>query len=210
MPPSTQMVYFHLGMNADDDGIVEAFPIMRMIGGNEDDLKLLIAKNFVQILNEDQVTYIVDWQEHNQIRSDRKVDSKYKELLLMVNTDNQVTTKCQPNVNQMSAQVRLGKDSIGKDSIKRDKKDKWIQHNPPSLEECKTYAKDKDLNGLDINYFYKYFTEGDWIDANNNKVKNWKQKMISWNNFSSNKKDKEEKKTGMELLREQREAENGR
>lgn len=84
MPPSTQMLYFHLGMNADDDGVVEAFTIMRMIGSNEDDLKVLSAKQFIIVLNEDLVSFLTNWNDHNLIRADRKIDSKYKDLLIRV------------------------------------------------------------------------------------------------------------------------------
>ena len=84
MPSSTQNLYFHLGLNADDDGVVEAFSIMNQIGATEDDLKVLVAKGFVIVLNDDLVSYIVDWRENNKIRADRKVDSIYKDLLLKV------------------------------------------------------------------------------------------------------------------------------
>ena len=73
MPVSSQNLYFHLGMNADDDGVVEAFPIMNMIGANEDDLKVLVAKEFVTVLNNDWVSFINDWLENNNIRADRKM-----------------------------------------------------------------------------------------------------------------------------------------
>jgi hypothetical protein len=82
MPQSSQALYFHLAMHADDDGIVEAFPIMRMVGASEDDLKILVAKKFITVLNEDLVSFVNDWLEHNLIRPDRKVDSKYKNLLV--------------------------------------------------------------------------------------------------------------------------------
>ena len=82
MPISSQTLYFHLGMNADDDGVVEAFTVMRMVGCNEDDLKVLDAKGFVKVLNEDLVTYILDWNENNSIRADRIVYSQYRDLLI--------------------------------------------------------------------------------------------------------------------------------
>lgn len=47
MPTSTQALYFHLGMKVDDDGFVNPKMIMRMIGANEDELKVLIGKKFV-------------------------------------------------------------------------------------------------------------------------------------------------------------------
>ena len=87
MPLETQALYFHLCLYADDDGVVEAFPIMRLLGMSEDSLKILVAKNFVTILNEDLVSFILNWQEHNLIRADRKVDSIYKDLLLSIVPD---------------------------------------------------------------------------------------------------------------------------
>lgn len=84
MPVSCQSLYFHLITRADDDGVVEAFNIMRMVGASEDDLKILVAKQFATILNDDLVTYINDWNEHNLIRSDRKINSIYQELLLQM------------------------------------------------------------------------------------------------------------------------------
>ena len=47
MPISCQALYFHLGLNADDDGIVEAYNVIKTIGCTEDDLKVLVAKGFV-------------------------------------------------------------------------------------------------------------------------------------------------------------------
>lgn len=87
MPQEAQNLYFHLCMNADDDGIVEAFTIMQMLGSSEDVIRILNVKNLVKVLNEDMVSYITDWNEHNLIRADRKVDSIYKGLLLQILPD---------------------------------------------------------------------------------------------------------------------------
>lgn len=87
MPPSTQALYFHLGLHADDDGVVEGYNVMMTAGSTEDDLKILVAKGFVTVLNDDLVTYINDWRENNRIRADRKVDSIYKDLLLKMLPD---------------------------------------------------------------------------------------------------------------------------
>ena len=82
MPIEAQNLYFHLGLRADDDGIVEAFPVMRMLGSSEDTLILLHDKKFIRVLNDDFITYIIDWLEHNTLRADRKIDSMYKNLLI--------------------------------------------------------------------------------------------------------------------------------
>lgn len=82
MPATAQALYYNLGMQADDDGVVEAFMVLRMVGASEDDLKLLHEKGFVYILNDELVTYITDFRENNKLRADRKVDSRYQQLVL--------------------------------------------------------------------------------------------------------------------------------
>ena len=138
MPVSSRLLYYDLGMHADDDGVVEAFSVMTMTGATEDDLRVLCSKGFVSILNEDLVTYINDWQENNKIRPDRKVDSIYKNLLVQLNVatlpareraDTGKPTGShrdmknpdgQPMDNQWTTvgrqMDRIGKDRIGKDS----------------------------------------------------------------------------------------------
>ncbi|HEM4099685.1 TPA: DnaD domain protein [Streptococcus suis] len=127
MPQSTQLLYFHLGMEADDEGFIgNARMLSRAYGANSDDLKLLQAKGFI-IIFESGVTVVKDWNLNNQIRKDRLKPTIYqaeKSLLTLDNAgvyqfDNQMPTKPQPNDNQMPTKCphRLGKDSIGKDSI---------------------------------------------------------------------------------------------
>jgi len=136
MPVSSQALYFHLITRADDDGIVEAYNIMRMTGAMEDDLKLLVAKGFVTVLNEDLVSYINDWNEHNLIRADRKIDSIYKELLLKIVPDVDLIEKkpradVKKQLNIITGQIndRTTSDngqtnvSIGKVRLGKDKKD---------------------------------------------------------------------------------------
>lgn len=53
---------------------------------------------------------------------------------------------------------------------------------PPKLEEVENYVKEKKLN-INAKEFLDYFEAGNWIDSKGNKVKNWKQKMLTWNNF---------------------------
>lgn len=84
MPQSARLLYYDLNIRADDDGIVEAWNVMKITGSAEDDLKVLAAKGFVKVLDDDLVTHILDWKEHNLIRPDRKVDSIYKDLLVRV------------------------------------------------------------------------------------------------------------------------------
>lgn len=58
---------------------------------------------------------------------------------------------------------------------------------PPTLEEIQDYCRKRN-NNVNAKVFYDYFNEGNWIDSNGNKVKNWKQKIITWENNSKNSK----------------------
>ena len=79
MPDSTQNLYFHLSMYADDDGFVDKWKsIMRMTGKKEDDYKLLIVKQFI-IPFESGVLVIKDWRINNYLRSDRYKPTIYTE-----------------------------------------------------------------------------------------------------------------------------------
>lgn len=126
MPLSTQSLYFHLSMRADDDGFINnPKKIQRMIGASGDDLKLLIAKNFI-IPFESGIVVIKHWKIHNYIRNDRYKETVYQEEKKMLETKcNKSYTVGIPSgghsVYQRDTQVRLGKDSIDKDSI-----DKYI------------------------------------------------------------------------------------
>ena len=90
MPDSTQNLYFHLSMEADDDGFVDNWKsIMRMTGKKEDDLKLLIAKSFI-IPFETGVIVIKHWRINNYLRKDRYHQTKYlKEKSLLTIEENE-------------------------------------------------------------------------------------------------------------------------
>lgn len=124
MPASTRLLYYDLGMNADDDGFVQSRSVMRTTGASIDDLKLLIAKNFV-IEFEDKIIVIKDWKVNNEIRIDRYKATFYAEhkAKLIENERKQymLTTKGDvlvlPNDNQKDTQVRLGKVRLGKEDM---------------------------------------------------------------------------------------------
>ena len=128
MPLSAQALYFHLNMNADDDGFLNnPKKIQRSIGASEDDLKLLIAKRFILIF-EKGIIVIKHWRMHNLLRKDRYTETQYIEEkeTLMLQKDGSYTekpaelpmaTKWQPSGNQVATQYSIGKDSIGKDSL---------------------------------------------------------------------------------------------
>ena len=130
MPLSTQALYFHLVTEADDDGFVSAArKIQRMIGANDDDLKLLIAKGFL-IAFPSGVCVIKHWLMMNQIKKDRYKETVYieeksmlylkenKAYTLDLNQGKQIGTQMEPNRNpngtQMEPQYSIDKNSIDK------------------------------------------------------------------------------------------------
>ncbi len=133
MPLSTQALYFHLNMRADDDGFINnPKRIQRTIGASEDDLKLLIAKRFV-ICFENGVIVIKHWRMHNTLRKDRYNPTQYQEQLatLDIKDNNAYTEKVaelpattwQPDGNHPATQYSIDKYSIDEISIDKDSSD---------------------------------------------------------------------------------------
>lgn len=200
MPLSTQALYFHLSMRADDEGFINnAKKIAKMIGGTEDELKLLIAKRFI-IPFESGVVVIKHWKIHNYIQNDRYKPTLYTEEKnqLYIKPNKAYSTQCIQVVSKADTQDRIGKDSIGKVRLEREEE-------PPSLDQLKEFHTEKKMT-FDLMKFYDYFTTGNWIDSKGNKVTNWRQKMVSWQNKENPTKkrytvEKESKYTEEELER---------
>ena len=137
MQISTQVLYFHLNMRADDDGFANnPKRILRMIGCSDDDLKILIAKQFI-IPFESGVVAIAHWKIHNYIRSDRYKETVYqKEKSMLVEAENKIFKLGIPNVIPNDIPLvdqRYTQDSIDKISIEIDKERKEIGENSIEL-----------------------------------------------------------------------------
>lgn len=156
MPSSTQMLYFHLSMNADDDGFVNnPKKIQRMCGASDDDFKLLRAKSFV-ILFESGVIVIKHWKMHNYIQTDRYRPSDYVEEKSMLGLksnkvytldESKMVTKCIQDVSV--GKKRIDKDSIGEDSIGKDNNIIVCENNVKVIE---SKPKKTPKSGYEINF----------------------------------------------------------
>lgn len=173
MPLSTQALYFHLGMQADDDGFVSPNRILRMLGGQPDDLKLLIAKKFV-LQFEDGVVVIKHWKMNNYLRNDRYKTTTHQDKLAQLKVkDNggyQLDTTGIPLVD--AGKVRIGKDRLGKAS-KRDSR-----FTPPSLQEVKEYILEQNYQ-VDAENWHDFYTSNGWM-VGKNKMKNWQATIRRW------------------------------
>ena len=125
MPQSTQNLYFHLGMRADDDGFVSnPKKIIRTIGANDDDLKILITKKFI-IPFESGVIVIRHWKINNYLRKDRYTETLYKEeKRLLTEDENGVYNIGIPNDNQKLTDGTHSKEEKRKEKNSKDKNNK--------------------------------------------------------------------------------------
>ena len=180
MPLSARCLYFTLGMFADDDGFVSSPKgIMRQCGASEDDFKVLLAKRYI-LAFESGVIVIKHWRINNYLRNDRYQQTTYIEEKETLTIDQkgaytEINKVGIPNMGIPS----IGKDSIGKDSIEEEPKRKRFV--PPTLEEVQAYCKERE-NNVDPNRFFDYYEQGGWKDSAGKPVKNWKQKLITWEN----------------------------
>lgn len=198
MPMSTQNLYFHLGMRADDDGFINnPKKIQRMIGASDDDLKLLIAKRFV-IPFESGVCVIKHWKIHNYIQKDRYKETVYQEEKKLIATkkngaytltSNISCTECIHDgyVSETQVRLELGKDSleqeIGKDrEVKKDAaasvpaeppKHKYGEYGWVRLTESEYQRLIDDFGDDTVTHYIKYVDESAEQTGNKNKWKNW-------------------------------------
>lgn len=137
LPISSQALYFHLGMEADDRGYVNnPKTVIRSIGATVGDLEQLSSKRFILVRGEGLIL-IKGWRINNSIQPTRLVESKFiddlKKLFFDENnsytekpTERPVLSLCRQNDDKLSTQDRIGEDSKGFriDIDKTDKKDK--------------------------------------------------------------------------------------
>lgn len=176
MPLSTQSLYFHLSMRADDDGFINnPKKIQRMVGCGDDDLKLLMAKRFILVFDSG-VIVIKHWKIHNYIRNDRYKPTLYQEekAELAEKNSKAYTFKTEviesenrlgiPDDNrmgyQMDTQVRLGKDRLVKDKKKNSVEPSSTM--PELFEKVwKTYPKKTNKKKAREQFLKKFKTEED-------------------------------------------------
>ena len=189
MSTSAQALYFHLAMRADDDGFVNnPKKIQKIVGAADDDVKVLLAKRFI-IGFESGVIVIKHWKIHNYIQKDRYKPTMYQaeKSRLTVKGNNgytdalpDVDTVCVQDVSKMDTQVRLGKDSIGKDSNSTGtavpKQPKRFK--PPSVDEVRAYCRER-KNRVDAEKFVDYYTSNGW-KVGKNSMKDWKASVRTW------------------------------
>lgn len=191
MPLSSQVLYFHLAMRADDDGFVNnPVKITRMVGSNTDDFNILVAKKFI-LTFETGVIVIKHWKMHNYIQSDRYKPTVYQDekALLGVKQDKSYTMDTNWIQNGYTGKVRLelGKSKVSKTigrfdtfwnaypkKVGKDKCSRWFDTKKvdddllnqmltalESQKKSEQWTKD---NGKFIPHPYTWLNQGRWQD----------------------------------------------
>ena len=206
MPLSTQALYFHLSMRADDDGFLDnAKKIMRMIGSAQNEIEILLKKRFI-LSFDGGVVVIKHWKMHNYIRGDRCTPTKYQDELnqLKIKENNSYTDNVQEDVRQMSGRcqadvrqmVDAGKDRLGKVSIEREgentessqgdnlppskKTPQTKKFTPPTVDEVFEQMKSRGLdNRTEAVKFVARHESAGWM-VGRSKMKSWPAAVITW------------------------------
>ena len=212
MPSSTQMLYFHFSMNADDDGFVNnPKKIQKMCGASDDDFKLLIVKSFI-ILFDSGIIVIKHWKMHNYIQADRYRPTDYVEekSMLGIKSNKAYTLDVSKMDTECIHNGYIGKDSIGKvsidkNSIDKDSKGESVRGEkakrfyPPSIDEVKQYCEER-KNNIDPMAFIDFYSSKGWM-IGKNRMKDWKAAVRTWE-----RKRKEQSKAESSVYDEWRDA----
>ena len=162
-----------------------------MIGAADDDLKMLAVKRFI-IPFESGIVVIKHWKIHNYIRKDTYTETKYKEEKASLEMDENNSYRLasdsplrlrDESVTSPSTQVRLGKESIGKESIimgdsDESAKKKTTKFIPPSVEEVADYCFERG-NTVNPETFVDFYSAKGWM-LGKNKMKDWKAAVRTW------------------------------
>jgi len=178
---SAQALYLHLSMSADDDGFSNQVSIsMFKAHASVQDLQALLEKRYIYQF-QNGVIVIKHWRMANALRKDRYTPTEFQEELAQLELENngtysrlpdgcQVVANCLPQLNnKLTKQTNKLNKSKGRVS----------EFVPPTLEDIEAYCKERN-SPVDPKTFYDYFSVGHWKDSKGDPVRNWKQKLITW------------------------------
>lgn len=188
LPSSSQSLYFHLGMRADDEGFVSSpRKITTLVGSAPDDLKLLIAKGFV-IPFESGVCVITDWRVNCSKRYDRFSETQYEneKSLLFVTKQGSYTTDANLGLplvlpNDVPQGVPVVDPNKIKDNLKKNmgaKPPPTPRFVPPSVEEVAGYCRERG-NCVDAEKFVDFYASKGWV-VGKAKMRDWRAAVRTW------------------------------
>ena len=188
MPASTQCLYFHMLLRADDDGFLKnAKTIMRTVGASPDDIKLLIAKQYL-IPFDTGIMVIKHWRIHNYIKKDRYKPTDCEEIKLLEVNEKGEYVLAEPVRNQVGSnmepqdrdRLEIGKDrdSSRKRRSANDSTTAAQKFKKPTLEELKAYITENRYT-FSAEAFMDYYESNGW-KVGRNPMKSWQAACRTW------------------------------
>ena len=188
MSSAAQALYFHLNQGADDDGFNNQIQLaMLKAHASTDDLKILMAKNFV-IRFDSGVIVIKHWRLHNTLRRDRYTPTNYQEelSLLGIKDNGAYTLGCQVVANGLPDgcpsidKISKDKSSVVEVSIEEDAPlpPSRKRFTPPTVDEVREYCEERG-NSVDPQRFVDYYSSNGWM-VGKTKMKDWKAAVRTW------------------------------
>lgn len=191
MPATARLLYYELAIRADDDGFVDSpKKIMRIVGCQQNDFDVLIAKSFILDF-ESGIIVIKHWKLHNYIQKDRYKKSIYSNEKRSLVTDENgiyVTTESE-NIIQQCIDVidEIEPEEKIKKTTKRFKK--------PTVQEIRDYT-DEIASSIDSEKFYDYYESNGW-KVGKNSMKDWKAAVRNWEKNNKERSQKQQPKKNL-------------
>ena len=132
----------------------------------------------------DGVITIPNWDKHQSL--DAYAKKKERDRLYQQERRNKQKLLASKKSSDKSSDIAVSEEDKEEDKKKK-KKYKRVPFVPPTLEEVQVYCESRG-NKVDAKQFYDYFTASDWVDSKGNEVKNWKQKVITWESYKKDEK----------------------
>lgn len=206
MPVSARLLYYDLGMRADDDGFVNSpRKIMRMIGASNDDMNILITRKYV-IPFDSGIVVIKHWRINNYLRSDRYTETQYtdEKALLTISEKGEYLTPGESETQVVGIPtgiphgiptVSTDKDrlvKVRKEKVSEDKGSKEkgsVRFTPPTLEEVDQYIFENGY-AVDTEQFISYYESQKWKKANGQPLSDWQAAVRYWERSMKEKEKK--------------------
>ena len=128
LPMDAIALYFLLGMEADDEGFINPKKVIKLYGGKEDSIKILILKGYL-IPFESGVVVITDWKRNNYLSKDRVKPTIYQEEKSLLKYD-EITQKY-TMFNKCLTNVHIEENRIEENSIDKNRRDKSMREETP-------------------------------------------------------------------------------
>ena len=167
LPPTSQLLYFHFGMIADDDGIVASVRReLNYLGfGSTDDLKLLSDKKLIDFTSDGKIVFIIDWTANNTLRKERYSESIHKsakkemfEKGYKFRYTNGLSFGA-PDVTQGVTQSTPPDIGLDIDKDKDIDKELVSGINQPNLDQIETISESEALRNIELNKKFKVYSD---------------------------------------------------